>query len=108
MKYYVQNNNRLVQATFASDSINLLSDQEMAQYLGQEVITQGYAESRPLKTTSVDNRLWIIAAVICPVVFLILTFWCVAFIYFKCINPSKRLKKPRARRLSESPNSVRI
>lgn len=104
----MQNNNRLVQAEFASDSINLLSDQEMAQYLGYEVLTQGYAESKPPKTTVADNRLWIIAAVICPVLFLIITFWCVAFIYFKCINPSKRFKKHRARRLTESPSSVII
>lgn len=106
LRYFVQNNNRLVQAEFASDSINLLSGQEMAQYLGQEVLEQGYSEAKPIKSIVQDNRLWIIAAVIVPVAFLIVTFWIVAFIYFKCINPTKHSRKPRARRLTESPSSV--
>jgi hypothetical protein len=105
--YYVQNNNALVKADFAATSINLLSGQEMAQFLGQEVINQGYAQSIPIVMTSVtDNRLWIIGAVIGAIVFVIVLFWIVACVYYTCINPRKNLKTPRARRLTESPSSV--
>ena len=106
--YYVQNSNALVKADFAATSINLLSAQEMAQILGYEVVNQGYAQAIPLVTTSVtDNRLWIIGAVIGAIVFVIVLFWIVACFYYTCINPRKNLKTPRARRLTESPSSVR-
>ena len=105
--YYVQNNNALVKADFAATSINLLSGQEMAQFLNQEVVNQGYAQSVPIVATPVvDNRLWIIGAVIGAIVFVIVLFWIVACFYYTCINPKKNLKTPRARRLTESPSSV--
>ena len=110
VKYYVTNNNALVQPEFAADSINLLNDQEFAQYLKQEVVDQGYIESNPRPANNEDKRLWIIAAVLGPLAFLIVLFWLIAFIYYKCINPRrpliKSLKTTQAQRLKESPHSV--
>jgi hypothetical protein len=105
--YYLRNNNGLVNAEFAANSINLLSGQEMAQHLGQEVTQQGYAQAVPLTTTPQENKLWIIGAVIGPLLFIIIIFWIVACFYYTCVNPKKKIKRPRrAKRLAESPLSV--
>ena len=108
LRYFVLNNNQIVPSDFASDSINLLTGQEMAQYLNQEVDDPGYIETRPrTQETQQDQRLWIIGAVLGPVAFLAIVFWLVAFIYYKCINPRKNKDtKAQSKKLTkESPSS---
>lgn len=94
LRYYLTSNNEIVQPEFAADSINLLTKQEMAQILGQEIDEKGYIETRPREAVVDDKRLWIIGAVLGPIALIIIIFWLIAFIYYKCINP-KRSKLQR-------------
>ena len=110
VRYYLTNSDRLIQPEFATDSINLLSDQEISQILKQEVVDPGYIDSNPRTTTNDGQRLWIIGAVMGPLVFLIILFWIIAFVYYKCINPRQPLiekdKSVNSKRLKESPLTV--
>lgn len=92
LRYYVINNNSVVNADYAADSINLLDKQEMAQILNQDVEVKGYVEVKPRTSSSQDSNLWIIGAVLGPLLFLCLVFWIVLFIYYKCINPRTKQK----------------
>jgi enamine deaminase RidA (YjgF/YER057c/UK114 family) len=94
LRYYLTTNNDFIQPEFAADSINLLSKQEMAQILGQEVDDNGYIENMPRSAVVDDKKLWIIGAVLGPIALIIVVFWIIAFIYYKCINP-KRSKLQR-------------
>lgn len=96
-------------ATFAADSIQLLSKQEMAQLLKYEIIDLGYVEKKPYSTKELgESKYWIIGAVLGPLIFLVILFWLVAYIYYKCINPKISKDKITTNRLAEesSPNSV--
>ncbi|CAF0753312.1 unnamed protein product [Brachionus calyciflorus] len=92
LRYYVLSDNQVVSSEYAADSINLLSGQEMAQYLNQEVESQGYVEVKPRQVVVSDQKLWIIATVLGPLLLIFLLFWVILFVYYKCINP-RRAKK---------------
>ena len=59
----------------------------MAAILQYEVVEKAYMEKEPRVTTTQNQQLWIIAAVLGPVAFLIIVFWITGFIYYKCISP---------------------
>ena len=106
LRYYVTQNDDLIQPDYAADSINLLTNQEMAQIIGQEVDEKGYIETRPRSPIVDDKRLWIIAAVLGPLALIIVLFWLIAFIYYKCINP----RKAQVQKVPQqyTPNTVRL
>lgn len=110
LRYYLlDGNNQPISAELAADTINLLTDQEFAQYLGQEVVQKGQVELQPRQEMSGSNQqLWIIGAVLGPIAVLFAVFWIVLFLYYKCINPRKRLESKSKSRIinSESPDSV--
>jgi hypothetical protein len=113
IRYCVLNSTdlRLIPSNYASDSINLLGLSEMSNYLNFEVKDQAYIETQPRTMGTYDNKLWIIGAVLGPLLVLIILFWIVCFIYYKCINPKKSNNidaKVKSKRLDESPNSVII
>lgn len=103
-----------ISADLAADTINLLSDQELARILGYDVVQQGYVEAQPRTSgnDSSDQRLWIIAAVLGPLVVLFAVFWVIFLIYYKCINTQKRRRmtsKSKSQIIgTESPDSVNI
>ncbi len=113
LKYYVTDldNRQIFPAVYAADTINLLTSSEMGIYLNYEVDEQGYAEETPrVYSSNTDQKLWIIGAVLGPLTFLIILFWLVAFIYYKCIRPrnkkSKIMEKEKLK--NDSPSSVSI
>lgn len=115
LRYLVLNNQRVVDAAFAADSINLISRQEMAQFLysdqlNTEVVDIGYVEVQPYDTESpADPQYWIIGAVLGPIAFLVILFWLIAYLYYRCINPKRNFKKQASRLNNEtSPHSVNI
>lgn len=93
--YYVLKDNNAVSAEYAHDSINLLNSQEMAKTLQYEVVQIGEMEKNQSNNVVTDQRLWIIGAVLGPVAFLLLIFWLIGFIYYRCINP-RRANDPNA------------
>lgn len=99
-----------ISAELAADAINLLSLQEMARFLGQEVVQQGYVEAQPRANAApTDDKLWIIAAVLGPLAVLFVVFWAIFWIYYKCINTQKRRLSSKSKSQiinSESPDSV--
>lgn len=113
LRYYLVDGStgQPISAELAADAINLLSVQDLAQYLGQEVVQQGYIEAQPrVNPSSADEKLWIIAAVLGPILVLILIIWIIICVYYKCINTSKRRlnSKSKSRIInSESPDTVR-
>ena len=113
LKYNITDldNRQIFPAVYAADTINLLTSSEMGIYLNYEVDEQGYAEEAPRDYSSnTDQKLWIIGAVLGPLAFLIILFWLVAFIYYKCIRPrnkkSKIMEKEKLK--NDSPSSVSI
>jgi hypothetical protein len=111
LRYYVvdRSTGKIVPPTYAADSINKLNEQEMAKMLEQEVETKGYVEVMPRGSTTQDNQLWIIGAVLGPLLFLCIVFWLILFIYYKCINPRTNLHaKTKPQMLKEDPYSVRL
>lgn len=79
----------------------------MAQYLNQEVENQGYVELKPREPVAVDQKLWIIGAVLGPLALIFILFWIVLYIYYKCINPKKPLQDSKSKILKNesSPSS---
>lgn len=110
LKYYVLNDNKVINGAFAADSINLISKQDMSRYLNNEIVEQGYVEKAPYKTDGEEDlRLWIIGAVLGPITFIVALFWIIAFVYYKCINPKRKLDKKKGFRLNdESSDTVKI
>lgn len=111
LEYYLLNRNQLVSPEFASDSINLLTDQEMAQALSNEIETRAYIDTKPRTPTVNDQQLWIIGAVLGPLLFLLILFWIIFYVYYKCINPRKpsiKSKSQSTKLTAESPTSVNI
>lgn len=102
----------LIPSDYSADSINLLGLQEMSKYLNYEVKEQGYIEKIPRVSSVDEKKLWIIGAVLGPLIFIILLFWFICFFYYKCVNPKKNKKfssDVKSKRLSEkSLNSVRF
>jgi flagellar biosynthesis/type III secretory pathway M-ring protein FliF/YscJ len=72
----------------------------MATILQYEVIEKAYMEKQPRVTTTQNQQLWIIAAVLGPVAFLIIVFWITGFLYYKCISP----KNPKNAARKVNPN----
>ena len=102
-------NGQTYPAVYAADTINLLTSSEMGIFLNYEVDNQGFAEDNPrVYSSNPDQKLWIIGAVLGPLAFLIILFWLIAFIYYKCIRPrnnkSKIMEKEKLKQ--ESPSSV--
>ena len=85
----------LVPSDYAADAINLLDEQEMALYLNHDVDELGYVGSMPRDSaSSVNSYLWVIGAVIGPIAFLVIVFWIVCFVYYKCISPRNNKSSP--------------
>lgn len=108
LRYYVLNNNELVPPEYASDAINLLSGQELAQYLNNEIETQGYVESKPREESQSNKNLWIIGAVLGPIFLLIILFWIIAFTYYKWVNPRKKSSDNEKKKLTKSTKTLVI
>ena len=104
-------NGQTFPAVYAADTINLLTAPEMGIYLNHEVDNQGFAENNPrVYSSNTDQKLWIIGAVLGPLAFLIILFWLIAFVYYKCIRPrsnkGKIMEKEKLKQ--DSPSSVNI
>lgn len=99
-----------ISAELAADSINLLTSQELTRFLGQDVVEKGYVEAQPRASAGgSDDKLWIIAAVLGPLVALFVIFWVIFWIYYKCINTQKRrmMSKSNVQIIrTDSPDSV--
>ena len=93
--YCLLNNNAIVPVEYAHDSINLLSDQEVASILQYQIVEKAYMEKEPRVTAVQDQRLWIIGAVLGPIALLILIFWLTGFLYYKCISPRSAKKNQK-------------
>jgi hypothetical protein len=93
LKYFLIQNNTIVPVEYAHDALNLLNSQEIATVLQYEVIEKAYMEKSPRVQIVVDQRLWIIGAVLGPIALIILVFWLTGFIYYKCISPRRALEK---------------
>ncbi len=112
LRYIVLNNNRVLNSSFAADSINMLSIQEMAQALNSdmlntEIIERGFVEVMPYnKSPPAQPQYWIIGAVLGPIVFIVIVFWLIAYIYYRCINPKRNFKKQGSRLKDESAGDV--
>lgn len=80
----------------------------MAQLLEHEIVDLGYVEKQPYSTKQLEEqKYWIIGAVLGPLIFLVIIFWIIAYVYYKCINPKRSNDKKQANRLTEeSSNSV--
>jgi hypothetical protein len=110
LRYFVvdKSENKIVEPKYAADSINQLNKQEMAELLKQEVETKGYVEIMPRGSSTQDNQLWIIGAVLGPLAFLCIVFWIILFVYYKCINPrTNQNAKTKPQILKEDQYSVR-
>ncbi|RNA31939.1 mucin-19-like isoform X3 [Brachionus plicatilis] len=103
LRYYILSGNELVSSEYAADSINLLSDQEMARYLDYEIQNQGYVEIKPRENVQTDQKLWIIAAVLGPLLIFFILIWIILFVYYKCINPRPNNIKLDKNDTSEDP-----
>ncbi len=114
LRYIVLNNNRVLNSSFAADSINMLSIQEMAQdlnsdMLNTEIVERGFVEVMPYnKSPPAQPQYWIIGAVIGPIAFIVIAFWLIAYIYYRCINPKRNFKKQGSRLEDESPENVSV
>lgn len=105
LRYYIVSENQVVSSEYAADSINLLSDQEMARYLNQDIQNQGFVELKPRQNVETDKKLWIIAAVLGPILIFILLLWIILFVYYKCINPRPNKKKAITKENEETKES---
>ncbi len=114
IRYCILNSTDLtiIPSDYSADSINLLDLQEMSKYFNYEVKEQGYIEKIPRISNIDDKKLWIIGAVLGPLIFLILLFWIICFFYYKCVTPKKNNNfdsKIKSKRLSnKSLDSVSI
>jgi hypothetical protein len=75
----------------------------MSKYFNYEVKEQGYIEKIPRVSSIDEKKLWIIGAVLGPLVLLIFLFWIICFFYYKCVNPKKKIdnSKVKSKRLSD-------
>lgn len=74
----------------------------MSRFLKNEIVDIGYVEKKPYnQSEDEDLRLWIIGAVLGPIAALVILFWIIAFIYYKCINPKRKLDTKTASRLRD-------
>jgi hypothetical protein len=107
LRYYLLNGNQIVPAQLAADAISKLTPEDMTRILNVEVEEQGYVETQPRTAASTSSsQLWIIAAVLVPVFLLVVIFWVILFIYYKCVNPKRPLASKSKSRIIESPDTV--
>lgn len=105
LRYFILSNNQIVSSEYAADSINLLSDQEMARYLNQDIQNQGFVEVKPRQNVETDQKLWIIAAVLGPILIFIILLWIILFVYYKCINPRPNKRKTNSQESEQTKES---
>jgi len=103
-----------VSPEYSHDSLNLISDQEMSNFLKVEVVEKAWMEKSPRTITVDDSQMWIIGAVLGSLFVVLTVIWILGYIYYRWVRPRRPTKfdkdtpMPRKAReiLQEKPTRV--
>lgn len=89
LRYLVKKDGVVVSPEYSHDSLNLISDQELSNFLKQEVVDKAWMEKSPRTNTTDDNQLWIIGAVLGSLLAVLIIIWISGYVYYKWVRPRR-------------------